>query len=171
MLATLTLSGTAYATSASAVVTLAAGRQTVRLQGATGCVDTAVNWLQLDAVDTTPPPVPVVEGDGTSRLHGISEPGAQIRIYVDGSGSVYATVTADGSGAWSWTATGLSPGSHSIQVAASDGINTSALAAAVTVVATAPTAGGGVSSGSGGCGGGLLGLCGVIAGLGLRRRR
>ncbi|WP_260923247.1 Ig-like domain-containing protein [Novosphingobium sp. 9] len=54
-------------------------------------------------IDATAPGAPVVVRAGASQISGTAEAGANVLIDVGNNGSVDATVTADGTGAWSYT--------------------------------------------------------------------
>src|SRR5258705_5109498 len=103
-------------------------------------------------VDTAPPAAPVVVlpanastiGDNTPAVSGTSEAGASVAVSVDSA--VVGTVTADSTGAWSYTLTSsqaLTDGMHSANAKATDGAgNVSAVSNTNTfrVDAAAPTA-------------------------------
>jgi len=126
------------------------------------------------------PVAPTVSGAGTATpiLSGTSDAGATIRIY-DGA-TLIGTVTANGSGAWTFSPT-LTPGTHQITITATNSAGTSAASPPVTVVI--PTAPGvptpvpvpaTSSSNSKSCGMGSLAALGAVLGLtgllGLLRR-
>ncbi|EHN8827237.1 TPA: BapA/Bap/LapF family large adhesin [Enterobacter bugandensis] len=78
--------------------------------------------------------------DTTPTLTGTSEAGSVITIYQDGSTTPLTTVTADGSGNWSYTPAALGEGLHTFEVTATLNGATSGRspAASVTVDLTAP---------------------------------
>lgn len=78
--------------------------------------------------------------DTTPTLTGTAEAGSLITIYLDGSVTPVSTVTADGSGNWSYTPPALGEGLHTFEVTATlNGLTSGrSPAAAVTVDLTAP---------------------------------
>lgn len=78
--------------------------------------------------------------DTTPTLTGTAEAGSLITIYQDGSATPLTTVTADGSGNWSYTPAALGEGLHTFVVTATLNGQTSGRspAASVTVDLTAP---------------------------------
>ncbi len=101
-------------------------------------------------IDTVPPGTPVLvapaSGANLSTLSptfsGTGEPGATVRVFIDGSMTPACTALVAGGGAWSCAAT-LSAGAHTVQVQAVDlAGNTSMPTAAspFTLDITAPTA-------------------------------
>ena len=58
--------------------------------------------------------------DTTPTLSGTAEAGSTVRIFLDAGADPVATVTANGSGGWSYTAAVLSDGLHSFVVTATD---------------------------------------------------
>lgn len=138
--------------------------------------------LTVSAVtDTTPPSVPAAPTvssavSATPTLSGTTEPGAIVRIYIDGV--LVATVTADEIGAWSHTVSpALVVGTHRIAVTASDASgNTSGLSAATDLAVAAPTDNNGESgkansSRSCGLGGALAVILAMCSLAGLRFSR
>ena len=144
---------------------------------------TATVELLFAAIDITPPATPAAPtssnlSSATPTLSGTTEAGAIIRIYDDAT--LLGTVTADGSGAWTWTVSPSLPvGSHALTVIATDMAGNASAASPATVVTVASVGGGGDSVQIGGGGGGGCGLGGgsavlllaVAAMLGLRSRR
>ena len=121
---------------------------TVTATDAAGNVSAASAAYALH-IDTTPPPIPAISGaydnvdpvqgnvanggytnDTTPTLSGTAEANSTVRLY-DGT-TLVTTVTADGSGSWSYTPAPLSDGStHSYTVTATDAAgNVSAASAA-----------------------------------------
>ena len=101
--------------------------------------------LTVTAVVVVVPPTPAapavsVAGTATPTLSGTSVAGATINIY-DGA-TLIGTVTANGSGAWTFSPT-LTPGTHQITTTATNSAGTSAASPAISVVipstTTAPT--------------------------------
>ncbi|WP_230949076.1 Ig-like domain-containing protein, partial [Burkholderia diffusa] len=163
--ATPTLSGTAEAGSTVSVYdgTALLGTTTVDASGnwtftpATGlgegahaitvtATDTAGNVSAPSAafdltIDTTAPVVPTVNAtDGTS-LSGTAEAGATVNIDTNGDGAPDATVTADPSGAWTYTPSTPLPAGTVIGVTATDAAGNTGPSASVTVAdLTAPAA-------------------------------
>lgn len=78
--------------------------------------------------------------DTTPTLTGTAEAGSVITIYQDGSTTPLTTVTADGSGNWSYTPAALGEGLHTFEVTATLNGQTSGRspAASVTIDLTAP---------------------------------
>lgn len=127
-------------------------------------------------VDTAAPATPSAPTVAGLALSGSTEANAQIRIYIDGSASPVATVTAGPGGGWSWTVSGVSVGAHTVTVRAVDAAgNASGLSgsASITVTSGSGGAAGGGGAGGGCSAGGALAalLIAGLAGLGLRRRR
>ncbi|AMJ69566.1 adhesin [Enterobacter cloacae] len=95
-------------------------------------------------VDDVDPVIGDVKGkttnDTTPTLTGTAEAGSVITIYQDGSTTPLTTVTADGSGSWSYTPAALGEGLHTFEVTATLNGATSGRspAASVTVDLTAP---------------------------------
>ncbi|HBU6132619.1 BapA/Bap/LapF family large adhesin [Enterobacter sp. 168J2] len=95
-------------------------------------------------VDDVDPVIGDVKGkttnDTTPTLTGTAEAGSVITIYQDGSATPLTTVTADGSGSWSYTPAALGEGLHTFEVTATLNGATSGRspAASVTVDLTAP---------------------------------
>jgi uncharacterized repeat protein (TIGR03806 family) len=112
----------------------------------------------------TPPSAPFVSGNGTTAptLSGTGgTAGSIIHILVDGVEVGSTTVQTDGT--WSYTLTGLSPGSHQVTVTASAATGSSGASTATTVTISGATGGGSSSSSSSsssscGLGGGLAAL-------------
>ena len=78
--------------------------------------------------------------DTTPTLTGTAQAGSQIAIYLDGGVTPVSTVTADGSGNWSYTPAALGEGLHTFEVTATLNGQTSGRspAASVSVDLTAP---------------------------------
>ncbi len=100
-----------------------------------GTVTSASATLTVTASVSVPPTpaAPMVSGAGTATptLSGTSVAGATIRIY-DGS-TLIGTVTANGSGAWTFSPR-LTPGTHQITTTATNSAGTSPTSPAVSVV-------------------------------------
>ena len=82
-----------------------------------------------------------ITNDNTLTLTGTAEANSTVKLY-DGA-TLLGTVTANGSGAWSYTTAALANGTHSLTATATDAAgNTSAASAAlsVTVDTAAPSA-------------------------------
>jgi hypothetical protein len=131
---------TAKATDNLGAVTTSAAISVVVQPGTTG-------------TDTTPPVTPAAPtvADATSampQLSGSTEAGAVVRIY-DG-GSLVATITASGSGEWTWApATPWTSGTHAVTVTATDAAgNVSGISPTTTITVSAATTGGGTTAGS-----------------------
>ncbi|ACA17809.1 Cellulase [Methylobacterium sp. 4-46] len=101
-------------------------------------------------IDTTPPPAPILRdfpaastNNATPTLAGTAEKGAKVAIYMDGAATAQAIVTADATGAWSYTeASRLIDGTHSFVATATDAAgNTSVRSSAKSVIidTVAPT--------------------------------
>lgn len=95
-------------------------------------------------VDDTAPITGDVKGqttnDTTPTLTGTAQAGSLISIYLDGGVTPVSTVTADGSGNWSYTPAALDEGLHTFEVTATlNGLTSGrSPAAGVTVDLTAP---------------------------------
>ncbi|MFM2091170.1 MAG: hypothetical protein RLZZ127_1659 [Planctomycetota bacterium] len=106
--------------------------------GGSSAPSPAVTVTVGTAADTTPPATPAAptvssQTSATPLVSGTTEPGATVRIFVDGVQA--ATVSTNGSGAWSWTvAPPLSVGVHALTVQAVDAAgNESGVSPATTV--------------------------------------
>jgi hypothetical protein len=92
--------------------------------GGTSAPSPAITVTVGTTVDDTPPATPAAptvssQTSATPLVSGTTEAGATVRIFVDGF--QLTTVTANGSGAWSWTvAPPLSVGVHALTVQAVD---------------------------------------------------
>lgn len=88
--------------------------------------------------DTTAPTAPVVDPSNGGSLHGTAEPGATVRIDVNGDGSVEATVTVGTDGQWTYTpATPLTDGT-TVRVTAVDAAGNVSTPTTITVDRAAP---------------------------------
>lgn len=94
-------------------------------------------------IDTTAPIAPTILSstlaDNVATLHGAAEASASIAI-LDGATSL-GSVTADGSGAWAFTTSGLASGSHSFTAKATDAagnIGPASVAYALTIESVTP---------------------------------
>ncbi len=103
------------------------------------------------SIDTVAPALPVVStpaagsttADNTPDFSGTAEPGATVRVFVDGSATPACSAVAGPGGAWSCTASSLLDGSRSVRASATDAAgNASALTTAFsfTVDTAAPAA-------------------------------
>ena len=130
---------------------LSEGAHSVRATQTDGAGNTSVvSNTNTFTVDTVAPGAPVVvtpangsnTSDSTPTVSGTGEPGATVQVTVDGT--VVATVTANGSGNWSWTATvPLADGPHTVNATQTDASgNTSPVSNTntFTVDTTAPAA-------------------------------
>lgn len=121
--------GEAFATCTSPITLtgLADGSHTFQVKA----IDTAGNEDPTPAeytweVDSTPPPAPVVStpangsrtNDTTPRVSGTAEPGSTVTVYVDGV--PVRTLTADGSGSWSFDSAELLEAQHTVYATATD---------------------------------------------------
>ncbi|ONS23940.1 large repetitive protein, partial [Burkholderia cenocepacia] len=113
---------------------------TVTATDTAGNVSTPSTAFEL-TVDTTAPALPTVNAtDGTS-LSGTAEAGATVNIDTNGDGTPDATVTADPSGAWTYTPSTPLPIGTVIGVTATDAAGNTGPSASVTVSdLTAPAA-------------------------------
>ncbi len=106
-------------------------------------------------IDTTAPVAPTIAtfstdsgtvgdhitNDNTLTLTGTAEANSVVKVY-DGA-TLLNSVTADGTGAWSYTTTALSNGAHSLTATATDAAGNTGVASAafaVTIDTTAPVA-------------------------------
>lgn len=133
------------------------------VSNSTGSV--ASETATLTVSDTTPPATPPApsttsNSSPTPTLSGSSQVAATVRIYRNAI--LVQTVTADGSGNWSWAVSpALAVGTYSFTVTASDTAgNTSGISSSTIVTVPDPTAGLAPSPNNGGGGG-----CGVGAGI------
>ncbi|WP_241338834.1 Ig-like domain-containing protein, partial [Burkholderia cenocepacia] len=114
---------------------------TVTATDAAGNVSAPSAAFEL-TIDTTAPALPTVNAtDGTS-LSGTAEAGATVNIDTNGDGTPDATVTADPSGAWTYTPSTPLPAGTVIGVTATDAAGNTGPSASVTVTGdtTAPGA-------------------------------
>ncbi|ONS19616.1 Ig-like domain-containing protein, partial [Burkholderia cenocepacia] len=113
---------------------------TVTATDTAGNVSTPSTAFEL-TVDTTAPALPTVNAtDGTS-LSGTAEAGATVNIDTNGDGTPDATVTADPSGAWTYTPSTPLPIGTVIGVTATDAAGNTGPSGSVTVSdLTAPAA-------------------------------
>ncbi|WP_244905701.1 Ig-like domain-containing protein, partial [Enterobacter kobei] len=101
---------------------------------------TVITAINDDAAPLTGDVKGKTTNDITPTLTGTAEAGSLVTIYQDGGLTPVATVTADGSGNWSYTPAALGEGLHSFEVTATLNGATSGRspAASVTVDLTAP---------------------------------
>ena len=88
-----------------------------------------------DTTAPTRPPAPITSSktSATPTLSGITESNATVKIYANDI--LLRTVTANGSGAWSWTVTpALAQGSHVIKITATDGANNTSYGSLTTTM-------------------------------------
>ncbi|WP_257128489.1 Ig-like domain-containing protein, partial [Burkholderia sp. MSMB1459WGS] len=105
---------------------------TVTATDAAGNVSTPSTAFNL-TIDTTAPALPTVNAtDGTS-LSGTAEAGATVNIDTNGDGTPDATVTADPSGAWTYTPSTPLPVGTVIGVTVTDAAGNTGPSASVTV--------------------------------------
>ena len=137
--------------------TLAQGSHTLNVTVTDAAGNISGTTSSTLVVDTTPPaavaglaaannngstPVAIAAGsstnDNTPALSGTAEAGSVVRIY-DG-GTLLGSVTASSTGAWSYTSTQLTDGSHTINVTATDAAGNISPNASITftVVTGAP---------------------------------
>ena len=95
-------------------------------------------------VDTTAPSAPAVSSPANASSRGVSQKGVSgtaeanstVTVYLDGSSD--GATTADGAGAWSYTLTALTAGSHTVKARAADAAgNSSSDSASNTFTAVA----------------------------------
>lgn len=149
---------------------------------ATTSASASSGWTAAVATATTASPT-IGSATGTSTatptLTGTATPGATIRVRDDGT--VIGTVTASGTGAWTWTAAPpLAPGAHNLTVTAqTSGAGESAPTSPVVITAptvssgSTPVIGNGGGGGGGGCGAGsalALLATALLMGLSFQRR-
>ena len=82
-----------------------------------------------------------ITNDNTLTLTGTAEAGSTVKVY-DGA-TLLGSITANGSGAWSYTTAALTNGAHSLTATATDAAGNTGVAStalAVTIDATAPVA-------------------------------
>ncbi|SOH93972.1 Hemolysin-type calcium-binding repeat-containing protein [Monaibacterium marinum] len=129
----------------TAVATDAAGNSSAASAALNVTIDTsapATPTIDLDAAsDSGSSDTDNVTGDATPSLSGTAEANASVEIF-DGSTSL-GTVTADGSGNWSFTAGPLTDDAKALTAVATDAAGNSSTASAalnVTIDTSAPTA-------------------------------
>lgn len=91
----------------------------------------------LSVVDDTAPHLGAVANgqstnDTTPTLNGTAQAGATVNVY--NNGVLMGTATADGSGAWSYTTSGLSEGTHAFTATATNANGTGSPSTAATVI-------------------------------------
>lgn len=92
--------------------------------------------------DSGPSTTDNITRDGTPTFTGTAEAGATVSLFDTDGTTVLGSTTADGSGNWSITASGMAEGTHTVTVRAVDAAgNTSSASSglAVTIDTTAPT--------------------------------
>ncbi len=113
--------------------TLAQGAHTVRVVSTDAAGNSGNAGPVSFTIDTTAPGAPTIAtpaasafiAANTPTISGTTEAGASVELTIDGA--VVATVTADGSGAWTHTSAALMDGLHNVSVTATDAAgNTSA---------------------------------------------
>ncbi len=179
-----TVLGTATATGGNWTFTLTAplveGATTLTITATDSVGNVSTATTVTVTIDVTAPGLPTAVAPGTvttatPTLTGTAEAGATV-VIKEGA-TVLATVTANGSGAWTATLSTLANGLHTLAITAQDaaGNISAATAATVTVNVPAGSSSGSSSSSSGGCGLGsgtsaslLLFMSGLMF---LRRRR
>ncbi|MFZ5441865.1 MAG: Ig-like domain-containing protein, partial [Myxococcota bacterium] len=129
---------------------LSDGSHTVRAAatdaGGSTSIDSAPSTF---IVDTRAPAAPVVTapadgsttGDNTPTVTGTAEPNATVSIFIDGV--QVGTVTANGSGAWTFTTSALTDGAHTVRATATDAAGNASQTSSTstfTVDTGAPTA-------------------------------
>ena len=128
--------------SLTAMATDVAGNVSAASAALSVTVDTATAQptIDLDALsDTGSSDSDNLTKDNTPSLSGTAEAGSTVEIF-DGTTSL-GTVTANGSGAWSFTSTTLADGVHSLTAVATDVAgNVSAASAALSVTVDTATA-------------------------------
>ncbi|UZN48804.1 BapA prefix-like domain-containing protein [Cupriavidus cauae] len=91
-------------------------------------------------VDTAPPAAPAISQANGTTLAGTAEAGSTIAIDLDGDGTPDATVTADGSGNWSYTPATPLPDGTVVSVTAIDAAGNGSAPVTATIDSVAPTA-------------------------------
>ena len=179
-----TVLGTATATGGNWTFTLttplAEGVTTLTITATDGVGNVSAPTTVTVTIDVTAPAVPTAVAPGTvttatPTLTGTAEAGATV-VIKEGA-TVLATVTANGSGAWTATLTTLANGLHTLAITAQDAAGNISSAATTTVTVNVPAGSSSSSdSNSGKCGFGsgtsaaslLLFMSGLMF---LRRRR
>ncbi len=154
LLGSVTASGTGAWTYTTAALANGAHSLTATATDAAGNTGTASAALNV-TIDTTAPVAPSIVsfstdsgtvGDGitndnTLTLTGTAEANSTVKVF-DGA-TLLGSVSADGTGAWSYTTTALANGAHSLTATATDAAGntgTASAALSVTVDTTAPVA-------------------------------
>ncbi|MBO4121110.1 BapA prefix-like domain-containing protein [Cupriavidus gilardii] len=91
-------------------------------------------------VDTAPPAVPLITQASGTTIAGTADANSSIAIDTNGDGTADATVTADGSGNWTYTPATPLPDGTVVSVTASDAAGNTSAPATDIVDAAAPTA-------------------------------
>ncbi|WP_064576012.1 Ig-like domain-containing protein [Cupriavidus gilardii] len=93
-----------------------------------------------ETVDAAPPALPTIDPTNGTVLQGTAEADSTVNIDTNGDGTSDATVTADGSGNWSYTPATPLPDGTVVTVTATDAAGNTSAPATETVDAAAPTA-------------------------------
>ncbi len=91
-----------------------------------------------ETVDAVPPAVPTIAPTNGTLLQGTAEANSIVNIDTNGDGAADATVTADGSGNWTYTPTTPLPDGTVVSVTATDAAGNTSAPATETVDAAAP---------------------------------
>ncbi len=154
LLGSVTASGTGAWTYTTAALANGAHSLTATATDAAGNTGTASAALTV-TIDTTAPVAPSIASfstdsgtvgdditnDNTLTLTGTAEANSTVKVY-DGA-TLLGSVSADGTGAWSYTTAALANGAHSLTATATDAAGNTGIASAalsVTVDTTAPVA-------------------------------
>ncbi len=154
LLGSVTADGTGAWTYTTAALANGAHSLTATATDAAGNTGTASAALNV-TVDTTAPVAPSIASfstdsgtvgdditnDNTLTLTGTAEANSTVKVY-DGA-TLLGSVTADGTGAWTYTTAALANGAHSLTATATDAAGNTGTASAaldVTVDTTAPVA-------------------------------
>ncbi|MGD7245203.1 Ig-like domain-containing protein, partial [Ralstonia pseudosolanacearum] len=111
---------------------------TVTATDAAGNVSTATSAITL-TVDTAAPTAPTLNPSDGTTLSGTAEAGSTVSLDLNGDGTPDATVTADGSGNWTYTPTTPLTNGTVVSATATDPAGNVSPAATVTVAATSTT--------------------------------
>jgi hypothetical protein len=176
-----TVLGTATATGGNWTFTLTTplieGETILTITATDGVGNISTATTVTVTIDVTAPGLPTAVAPGTvttatPTLTGTAEAGATV-VIKEGA-TVLATVTANGSGAWTATLTTLANGLHTLAITAQDAAGNISVAAAATVTVNVPAGSSDDSDSSGNCGlgsGTSASLLLFISGLMFLRRR
>lgn len=139
LLGTVVADGSGNWTFTTAALGPGAHALTITATDAVGNVSTATAPFIVN-IDTEAPGTPIITRSSGTALTGTAAAGAFVNIDLNGDGTPDATVTADGSGNWSFSPSPALGNGVVVSVTASDAAGNTSAAATATVDALAPAA-------------------------------